>query len=349
MKDIKSLRSDRDSGIELLRIITMLVIVMHHYVVNSGISAAVMSGEGDTARALFLSVFGWGGKTGINCFMMITGYFMCTSQITLKKFLKLFFQIEFYKVLFLAVFLLSGYRDPTWAYIKKMLQPISSVGNEFVSAFLLFYFMIPFINILINGLDKRRHLILIGICVFIYSILPILGYKVIFNYITWFTVIYLIGAYVRLYPEKWFDKRGVWTAAALVMLTLSWLSVVYKFYTDRAALYFWVSDSNKPLALLTGVTAFMFFKNLNIGYHKWINVIASATFGVLLIHSGNDTIRQWMWIEKLGNISYLYSGNTVLNAFAVSVAIYIICTIADLARLYIIEEPIIKRLGDRLK
>ncbi len=76
------------SNLELYRIIVMLLIVAHHYVVNSGLMEVMMS-QPTSGKSIFLSLFGMWGKTGINCFVLITGYFMCRSEITLRKFLKL--------------------------------------------------------------------------------------------------------------------------------------------------------------------------------------------------------------------------------------------------------------------
>lgn len=91
----------RASNLELFRIITMLLIIAHHYVVNSGLME-VIRGVGDnsgiTAKSIFYLLFGAWGKTGINCFVLITGYFMCKSQITKKKFIKLLIQIYFIKL-----------------------------------------------------------------------------------------------------------------------------------------------------------------------------------------------------------------------------------------------------------
>lgn len=93
--------TNRDSSIELFRIITMICIVAHHYVVNSGVIQEITPMNALTFNSLFSLVFGWGGKTGINCFLLITGYFMCKSNITVKKFLKLFLEIEFYNIIIL--------------------------------------------------------------------------------------------------------------------------------------------------------------------------------------------------------------------------------------------------------
>lgn len=87
----------RDSGIELFRIIAMLLIVAHHYVVNSGLLDLVAKTQEMTMNSIFLLIYGAFGKIGINWFVMITGYFMCKQTLTVKKFLKLFLQVEFYK------------------------------------------------------------------------------------------------------------------------------------------------------------------------------------------------------------------------------------------------------------
>ena len=117
-------KKQRDSSIELLRIITMFVIVAHHYVVNSGLMEVIAENGAMKGSSLFLLLFGWGGKTGINCFVMITGYFMCKSNITLKKFLKLLLEVEFYKILFYLIFLITGYSTRDW--IHKLLHSIFS-------------------------------------------------------------------------------------------------------------------------------------------------------------------------------------------------------------------------------
>ena len=66
--------------------------------------------------------------------------------------------------------------------------------------------------------------------------------------------------------------------------------------------YSYVSDSNTFLAVATGVSLFMTFKDLKMKYHKWINTIAASTFGVLLIHANSDTMRLWLWRDTLQNV-----------------------------------------------
>ena len=96
--------STRNSNLELFRIITMLVIIAHHYVVNSGLTSVIYESESFSTIDYFLLIFGWGGKTGIDCFVLITGYFMCTSKITALKYGKLVGERYFYAILFFLIF-----------------------------------------------------------------------------------------------------------------------------------------------------------------------------------------------------------------------------------------------------
>lgn len=60
----------RLSNFELLRIVSMFIIVMHHYVVNSGLIDVIRNNPLNL-YSLVLLVLGWGGKTAINCYILI--------------------------------------------------------------------------------------------------------------------------------------------------------------------------------------------------------------------------------------------------------------------------------------
>lgn len=51
----------RNSNIELYRIVLMLIIIAHHYVVNSGIMDSITKQNALNYKSIFSSVFGWGG------------------------------------------------------------------------------------------------------------------------------------------------------------------------------------------------------------------------------------------------------------------------------------------------
>ena len=108
---------------------------------------------------------------------------------------------------------------------------------------------------------------------------------------------------------------------------------------NKNIVYYFVADSNKILALITAFCAFMFFKNLNLGYNKFINKVAASAFGVLLIHANSDAMRKWLWKDVLDNTYYYNSGFYFLHAILSVVSIYIICTLIDMLRIKFVEKP----------
>lgn len=124
-----------------------------------------------------------------------------------------------------------------------------------------------------------------------------------FTYIGWFMVLYFIASYIQLYPKKLFNSRKFWLFATMISIMLSWVSILAGAYIyaklERKVYFYFVADSNKFMALITAVCAFLLFKNLNMKYNPFINTIASSAFGVLLIHANSDAMRQWLWKDTL--------------------------------------------------
>ncbi len=341
----------RNSNLELFRIIVMLLIVAHHYVVNSGLMP-IVTADFPSTKSTFLILFGCWGKIGIDCFVLITGYFMCTSHITLRKGLKLLLQVEFYKIVFFSIFLASGYIELTPKTIFKSIMPITGLNDGFVSCYIVFFCFIPFLNILIKGMTKKQHQVLIGLCLFAFSVLPQMFIPVSYSYVTWFMVVYFIAAYFRLYPPHWSTSVKYTGLATLGCIVASLISVrggaqLFCALGKSPSYFLFVADSNKPLAITTALCAFLFFKNLNIGYSKIINTIAASAFGVLLIHANSDAMRQWLWKDTLGCAGH-YSGNIYLHAIISVLVVYAICTFIDFIRIQLLEKPVFKIIDSKL-
>lgn len=345
MAQVLVVEKERNSNLELYRIVTMLLIVAHHYVVNSGLLQTMQSTQ-STVNSIFLYVFGMWGKTGINCFILITGYFMSKSNITVRKFLKLILEVEFYKVLIYGIFLLSGYEDFTIKGFLKALIPITSVSRGFTSCFLLFFLCIPFLNILINNISEKMHKRLVWLLLGIYCVLYTLpGIYVSYNYVSWFCVLYFVSSYIRYYGFFHKIKTAQWGWLTLLFIFLSMTSVLVLKDTSRT---FWlVSDSNAILAFVTSVCSFMFFKDLKIKQSKFINMVGGCTFGVLLIHANSDTMRRWLWKDVLDNTAYFDSEILFVHAIVSVLLVFAVCVFIDRIRIITVEKYVFRYI-DRL-
>lgn len=333
----------RRSNLELYRIIVMMLIVAHHYVVNSGLMD-VMSENPASFRSLYLYLIGMWGKTGINCFVLITGYFMCRSNISLRKFLKLFLELMFYNVVICAMFVATGYEIFSIKTVLKDILPITSINNGFTSCFLVFYLFIPFLNILVGNLDKKKHQYLLALCLFTYTFLAMVPkIHVVFNYVTWFSVLYLISSYIRLYGLFSSIKNIKWGIITLASVALAMVSTIgfiflHLKYGIKLVPYRLVSDSNAILAVIVSVCSFMYFKDLPIKQSKLINTISASTFGVLCIHANSDTMRQWLWKDVVDCVGQYLSEQLVSLSLVSILCVFFACIIIDYIRIHTIEK-----------
>lgn len=339
----------RDSNLELYRIIVMFMIVAHHYVVNSGLMP-IMKENPTSYNSIFYYLFGMWGKTGINCFVMITGYFMCKSNITIRKFLKLALEVIFYNFIIYIIFVIFSRSTLSIKETLLCFMPIKSISDGFTSCFIAFYLTIPFLNILVNNINKRQHQLLICLCLFLYTFIGMIPiFKVKMNYVSWFCVLFFIASYIRFYYNKDTENVKKWGGYSILFIFLSMASVLMLVYISSIKnhiynIYFFVSDSNKILALLTAICTFMWFKNMKINNSKWINTMASSMFGVLLIHANSDTMRQWLWKDSLQNANHYGDNHYILYTLLCVITVFVVCIIIDQIRIHTIEKYTFKQI-----
>ena len=271
---------------------------------------------------------------------------MCKQEATIKKYLKFLLQILFWNVLIGIVFLLLGYERFSLKLVVNTLFPFNNVGNSgaFISSYLFFYLCIPFINTMLIGMNKRMHQrFLIG-AIFMFSILPSIGFRTVFSSIIWFTIVYMLGAYIRLYYNlaKSTQFYG-YCSIALLILSLGSIPIMLKVGNmfGKFAPYFLVNGENKLFPLTLAVSWFMFFSNLKIGSNRVINLVSSACFGVLLIHANSNAMRTWLWKDIVDCVGHYGVPWMMAYAFMSVVVIYIVCTILELIRIRYIEKGIL--------
>ena len=337
-KDGSIQKKVRSSNLELYRIIVMLMIVAHHYVVNSGLMDILQNLPLSPSSSAMLIFGGW-GKIGINCFLLITGYFMCKSEFTWQKLLKLYLWVTFYSIIIYVVFLVTGHEKLTLFSALGKLWPLKEfTPNGFVSCFMMFYLFIPFLNIFLKHIKQEEYQYLIMLLLIFYGILPTFPkVHIEFNYVSWFMAIYIIAAYIRIYGLMAKVTHKMWGIISLVLILICSASIlgmeyIYKLnFINSFAPYTFVADSNKIIPLLTAVSSFMYFKDLKIPQSKLINAIGGATFGVLLIHANSDAMRQWLWKETVDCVGHFGSSLLWTLGYAIIsvLLIFIVCVGID--------------------
>lgn len=344
---------ERQSNLELLRIVAMLAVIAGHFLWQSGLVDAGLA-SGFSPKTLFLQFASVWGKTAINAFVLISGYFMCTGRLTPRRFVRLVLEVYFYKFFTLFVARAIGWAPLSgWCLFRAICWPFYEVNHGFTTSFIWFYLFIPFYNTLLLQVTKRQLGLLIAALVAMMTVSSSFFLNpASFNYVLWYMTMYFIGAFVRLYPYKWMNSNCVCVPALILAFIGSCALIIglnfapavgaWKFGFDHLLL-----QSDRPCALGVGILLFLSFKNWRLRYSRFINAVAATCFGVLLIHGAYPhefTIHVWDGLFH-GKDWYGHSF-VVLAAVSISVPLIVfsVCSVCDFIRIHLIEKPFLDYL-----
>lgn len=339
----------RNSSLELLRIISMVFIIMHHYAIHGGFAIQALPLG---VNKILLEVLLVGGKLGVNCFVMITGYFMVNSKFSMKKLINLLCSVTVYCFIIQVVFTLFHLAPFSRGAVFESLLPVLFGKYWFATAYVLLFILSPFLNQLIHSMNQKMHFRLICVLGLIWCALPSLRAYVApaahlgwsdldWTNLGWFIFIYSIAAYIRLYPNGYTDKCrlnfcmfGLFYAVMILQMNVFYaLGGAFQGQALR------VSDMNNVLLLFSSLTLFLAFKNFKMKPSKGINTLASTMFAVYLIHD-NRLVRPFLWKTLFKNASYAESPFLFLHAFFAAASVFCVCVVLGFVMQRAAEKPL---------
>ena len=280
----------RDSNIELLRIFAMLGVVILHYnnVTMGGGLQHVPTGS--VNQMLLLALEGL-FICAVNLFVLITGYFSCTSRrADPVKAVALLLQVSVFRLLPYFWKLLNGDMFTTIGLIHTLLP-----DNYFVVLYVAVFLLSPFINQMLRNLSKSQLKTLLIVSLLLFSFWPTLldsiavhtGYHFVglctlgtngsgqgYTFVN-FALMYLIGASLRLLDiriKKRYSLSGIILLSALLALAGKFTNV------DQ---YAWAYCN--PLVIALAVAIFLLFREFTIR-SRVITFLAKGSFTCFLLH-----------------------------------------------------------------
>ncbi len=345
------IENKRQSNFELLRIFAMLMIISHHFVVHGFFEYDVFS---VTLPKIYLRCMNIGGKVGVNIFVFISGYFLIESKkVKISKLCKLWGQIFFYSVV---IYLIFNREFVGYEYFSSLF-PVTSGEWWFASSYLMLYLLHPYLNKLLCSLEQEQYRRLLILCVCCLILLPTFFYLLVpdcndtvweKNVLLWMMFIYSVGGYIRMFcgQKLTHDKCKHYVALALITTVFTWLIVILYdiigVYINEMGLNStkWYTIQKLPIFLLS-LFWFLAFCTMKIRYHRVINILGSATFGVYLIHDNYD-VKIFLWKDLFHNANYADTLFLIPYSIAVVIAVYLACTGIELLRMRLIEPCYIK-------
>ncbi|MCI9312924.1 MAG: acyltransferase [Erysipelotrichaceae bacterium] len=342
---------NRNSNIEALRIISILLIICHHYVIHGFSKVENIS----MMNQYLLGILSLGGKLGVTCFILISGYYMIHTRFTVKKCLRIVFEVWTYSfILGMIYFMMTKSIS-----VKDAISVIFPIGTSlywFMTDYLILMAASPLLNIVIEHLDQSFYRKSIILMIVFWSIFPILGLKYAFNDLLWFICLYFIAGYIRLFHNNT-DNTNIlryffvaFSSYFIVMLSnFLFILLGHTFHSNmllQRSMHF--SSLNSPFILMTAVSLFHAFSTMSTRSSKWINLFSSCTLGVYLIHD-NMLMRTYIWDNILKCSLFADSVFLIFHCLFSVVMIYLVCCFIDLVRQQTLERLFLKRLNKQNK
>lgn len=340
---MNKLNFERNLAIDLLRIISMLMIIMLHLYTYSNINDYT---EMFSIEYVISSIMKSICIVSVNCYVLTSGFFYDKNHLKLKKVLNIIFETLFYSIIIYFLLLFMNQINFSVKDLLYVFLPTLTREYWFVTTFLGLYLLSPILNSIIDKLTNKEltYMVLIGFLLFV------IYYNFFFftdnlNFggatgIVWFVYLYVVGAYFKKYVRKKNIKQSI--SAFLIILLLALLSKAFfiglYLLTNKNIFLIGapVFDSvyNSIFGFLTSIFFFNIFSNLKLKIksnfvYRVFSLFSSSTLAVYLIHD-NNYLRGILW----NSINFKFSNvfEYMFLIFLIPVLIYIIASVIDFIR-----------------
>lgn len=275
----------RNSSFELLRLLLMLLITIHHFIVI-GMGLAYFSGdsqyslliqESDMPFYLMVNAF---CVCSVNCFVLISGYFGI--RLTKKKLLYLLATLLFYLLLFAIIPNLVRGNIQMAAYWCLFL---SHTPYWFFTDYIFLMIMAPAFNVAFERLDRNTlKVMLIGMAIISFYFGFIWKHPANADGYTLFQFMFMysVGRWIALKDFSIPRCQGIVLYGVSAILC-GLLSGFFCLRGDNDMAW-WMTRYNSPLVVMSAIGLFMIFKTFRFT-SKNINKWALSSFAIYLIQS----------------------------------------------------------------
>ena len=274
---------NRDSNMELLRILAMFgILVVHadYFALGAPTKAdCIVEPYSSACRFSIESLT----IVSVNLFVMLSGWYGIHPKK--KRFLEFLFQIFFFNILFFFAF---SFFIPDKTFTPKGIGSLFMLDSRFwfVKAYLLLYIISPILNAFTDNANKKHYTyVLMGFYIFqfLYGWLfsSVLWFKMGYSTIS-FVGIYLLADYFHRYDVCGGVNKKTLLSIFLLFVAVNSLMLFFSSYYFKGVLDQRLIAYNSPLVIIATVAVFLFFTKINIKRNAIINYIAASSFAAFL-------------------------------------------------------------------
>ena len=334
----------RNYGIDMLRLVAMFFVVICHVLGHGGVMKNATGYNYSVSSLLQIVAY-----CAVNCYAIISGYvgYKEEDNYHYTKYLKFWIPVFFYSVGITIIFYVInsgsvGIKEIIWAFF-----PVTTYEYWYVNAYTALFFLIPWINRLIQNITEKELNRLIFVLFMFFSVYLTFstwfadtftlggGYD-----FAWLIILYIAGAWIKKNKinEKW--RVSFWITMITICIAATWLWETFAPVAKRL----FVSYISVTIVLMAvGMVAIFSRLQLSSRMISIVRFFSPAAFGVYLIHS-----QTWIWRELMSDrFSWIANYKVYTLPFIVvgcAGGIFIICLLIEKLRLVLFEVLKINRL-----
>ena len=332
------MKAIRNSNIELLRIVSMLMVVVLHFNNNGANTGIVNMPEVLTERLTWGFLVESLCLVAVNCFVLISGYFAIKLKVrSLLKFYLQCFIIGLFSYLFY-IGLSGGFSTLqsaeglfTMKILIERLLAFTHNGWWFVVSYVGLMLLSPLLNSAVDNMTRKRFLhslILFSIVILYlgwYQKVEVTNYG---NSLISFIWIYLLGRYIgkHVQIESIRKYRWLWLAGYLISALALFGMIMLRYHFSIEMHY--PLDYNNPFVVVAAMMLLLFFLSFSFR-SKVINGIASSVFAAYLIQESCYLGHKWIYPHMREMFTYVPDGWRILALLGISIVFMLLCVLVD--------------------
>lgn len=338
--DIFDRSPDRNTGLDLLKTLAMMMVVMIHVIIHGGLIQAVQLMP---AKRIAIYVLYTASFCAVNCYGLISGFVGITSRQHYSSLAAQHLRVVFYSVLLtIGIRFMFPNTVSKWDILKSMF-PYTNDAYWYYTAYLPTALLAPYINRLLRSLTKRELCQLAVLLVVLFSLWPMVSGKdlnhINFGYsASWILCLYVLGGILRLLDMHQ-RMRSSWLAVLYALAIC--IALASKLIKDDPSFHIY-EDYSSLLFLTAAAALVLFFARIPFSrpfLRKIITLISTLSFSVYLIHD-HTLVRIRLMRERFAPLAHLPLISMVLSTLLIVAGILLGCLLIDLGR---------KKLFDALK
>lgn len=349
----KTEKKERNMGVELLRIVSMLMVAAAHILGQGGVLAGVSAAPrsaGYAAAYLLEAVM----LVSVNCYALISGYVGAEHPFRYARMFETQARVWFYTIGITAGFCIAMPGIFSFTLVKNALFPAMTGQYWYYTAYFGLMLFTPALQCVTAHLTKVQFRNLIVSIVMLFSVFPTLFVSDIFltaqGYsLIWLAALYLIGAYLKKFGCPFLKKRLPAVLAFVLGILMIWGIQLAETRGVSVPLPNMLTFTS-PAMLLASVSLFTLFVGLRLPapMEKVVGICAPLSFGVYLIH-----VHPLVWKYLLeGRFAAFADGPAYVLVFSVigtAALIYVVCTFIDAVRAWVFRLCGVRRGCERLE